>query len=102
MPILFVISLSKKAKLIKKQESTRKSTRKLKVPKIKTDSDPIPMESKEIISNTSESEAAEADDENEKLIQTKTKKAKSLRKSEIKTSPIKRVSKRNSKSQAEN
>ena len=91
LPIFFLISLSKKSGQVQMSANARKSTKKLKVPKIKTtESTEQAAVTKEFVSNTSESEAAEADDENEKLIQTK-----GLRKST-------RASKRNSKSQADN
>ena len=96
LPIFFIMSLDKQNNgESNSPASSRKNSKKAKVPKIKTSSS-----SAENVLSTSESEAAEADDENEKLIQTK--KANSLRQSTSKISPIKRASKRNSKSQAEN
>lgn len=93
-PLIFLMSLHRRSKVRTndsnntsagtKHSGTRKSAAKAKVPKV--------------IEHTSESEAAEADDENEKLIQT----TKKMSKSASKTSPIKRASKRNSKSQADN
>lgn len=97
LPLLFLLSLSRKSGGSAGGTAAgglRKSTKKVKVSKIKVSS------SSQSTENTSESEAAEADDENEQLVQSK--KPSSLRKSGSKTSPIKRASKRNSKSQTDN
>lgn len=85
-PVLFVVSLRKKAKEIK-IASKRKSVKRVSKSSAKSSEESIQQQS------NSESEAAEADDETDKLIKS-TKKSSS--------SPIKRASKRNSKSQAEN